>query len=416
MTAAATVPTVDSEGALARACGFLGSVPAWYLATSVGNKPHVRPFSFAAVEDDRLWFVTANNKDVYFELVENPWFELSAWAPGNPWLIAAGKAVFAEPSRALREEGFHHMVGLGEAHDSADDGLLVFFYIDEGSVRICDITGSEETFALRAQSAATSASPAPPASPTSPDHPAALAPSGTFSALSARGNKGSASVNNIIDKTAKKLHDINEYTLGEEVANSITHGIGALLSIAALVLLIVFAKQDGGGVRLAAGIIFGVTLILEYTNSTLYHAFPWPRVKKLFKIFDHSSIYLLIAGTYTPFTLVTFADNGGVWMTALIWGLAITGVAVEAFWVFRPRWLTALLYLIMGWLIIIRAPLLLELMALPGVVLLVAGGVCYSLGVIFYVMKKVRYMHSIWHLWVLAGSILHFLCILLYVL
>jgi uncharacterized pyridoxamine 5'-phosphate oxidase family protein len=123
----------------------------------VGGKPHVRPFSFAAVEDGRIWFVTANNKDVYFELVENPWFELSAWAPGNPWVIVAGKAVFAEPSRALREAGFRHMVGLGEAHDSADDGLLVFFYADEGSVRVCDITGFEESWELRPQPSSTSA-------------------------------------------------------------------------------------------------------------------------------------------------------------------------------------------------------------------------------------------------------------------
>jgi len=217
-------------------------------------------------------------------------------------------------------------------------------------------------------------------------------------------------------KAAQRLQNINEYTLGEEVANSITHGIGVVLSIVALTLLIVFAVRDGGGVKLAAAIIFGATLILEYTNSTLYHAFPWPRVKKVFKILDHSSIYLLIAGTYTPFTLVTFANNGGDWMTAMIWGLAVAGVSIEAFWVFRPRWLSALIYLIMGWLIIIRAPSLLELMTAPGFILLIAGGACYSLGIIFYVMKKVRYMHSIWHVWVLAGSILHFLCILLYVL
>lgn len=215
---------------------------------------------------------------------------------------------------------------------------------------------------------------------------------------------------------AKKLQNINEYTLGEEVANSVTHGIGILLSIAALALLVIFAQRNGGDIRLVAAVIFGATLILEYINSTLYHAFPWPRVKRIFKILDHSSIYLLIAGTYTPFTLITLSDAGGTWMTAVIWSLALIGVAMEAFWVFRPRWLGAVVYLCMGWLIIFKVGVLLELMSGTGVMLLVGGGICYSLGIIFYVMKKIRYMHSIWHLWVLAGSILHFFCVLLYVL
>jgi uncharacterized pyridoxamine 5'-phosphate oxidase family protein len=125
---------------------FLGSVPAWYLATSTDNRPHVRPFSFAAVEEGRIWFVTANNKDVYRELVENPFFELSAWRPGQPWLIIKGRAVFAEPSAGLRLAGFEHMVALGEAHVSPNDGLLVFFYVEEGSARVCDITGAEFAF------------------------------------------------------------------------------------------------------------------------------------------------------------------------------------------------------------------------------------------------------------------------------
>jgi hemolysin III len=234
------------------------------------------------------------------------------------------------------------------------------------------------------------------------------------------------------ENNLRRLQNINEYTVGEEVANSVTHGIGALSAVAALVLLVLAAlngangidgaaaaagvASDDIGLRLAAAIIFGATLILEYTNSTLYHAFPWPRVKRVFKVLDHSSIYLLIAGTYTPFTLLVLPPTDGIWMTAVIWGLAVAGVAVEAFWLFRPRWLTAALYLCMGWLIIFRITVLVELMPTTGIVLLLVGGVCYSLGIIFYVMKKVRYMHSIWHLWTLAGSLLHFLCILLYVL
>jgi uncharacterized pyridoxamine 5'-phosphate oxidase family protein len=128
------------------AAAFLTSMPAWYLATSTNDRPHVRPFSFAKVEDGRLWFVTANNKDVYDELHLNPYFELSAWKPGSPWLIIKGSAVFAEPSRETRMEGFEHMTALGEAHLSPDDGLLVFFYITQAQARVCDITGHEYAF------------------------------------------------------------------------------------------------------------------------------------------------------------------------------------------------------------------------------------------------------------------------------
>lgn len=127
---------------------YLCEVPAWYLATSVEGQAHVRPFSFAVIEDDRLWFCTARGKDVYDELQENPRFELSAWRPGNPWVIVRGSAVFAEPSAATRQAGFEHMVALGEAHESANDGLLVFFYVADGFAKICDITGYEESFAF----------------------------------------------------------------------------------------------------------------------------------------------------------------------------------------------------------------------------------------------------------------------------
>ena len=138
---------------LQRVADYLRQVPAWFLATSVDNRPHVRPFSFVEVEPTtdshaRLWFCTARGKDVYDELMANPYFELSAWHPGHPWLVAWGKAVFAEPSAGLRQRGFEHMVGLGEAHENANDGLLVFFYLEQGQAKICDITGEEQIFAL----------------------------------------------------------------------------------------------------------------------------------------------------------------------------------------------------------------------------------------------------------------------------
>ena len=131
-----------------RIVDYLTQVPAWYLATCVDGRPHVRPFSFASLEDGRIWFSTSKGKDVYDELMANPYFELSAWQPGNPWVVVSGRAVFAEPSAALRQDGFEHMVGIGEDHESADDGRLVFFYVADGLARICEITGDEESFRL----------------------------------------------------------------------------------------------------------------------------------------------------------------------------------------------------------------------------------------------------------------------------
>jgi len=212
------------------------------------------------------------------------------------------------------------------------------------------------------------------------------------------------------------------YTLGEEIANSIIHGLGVALSIAALTMLIVFAVQAGNGWALGAGIVYGVSLVLEYTASTLYHSFPQPRVKHVFKILDHAGIYLLIAGTYTPFCLITLRDASlgpvshvGLWLFGIVWVLTIVGISTEAFWTYRPRWLSAVVYLIMGWLVVITIQPLVANIATAGLWLLVAGGLCYTVGTIFYVLKKVRYMHAIWHVFVLAGSILHFIAVLVFV-
>lgn len=212
-----------------------------------------------------------------------------------------------------------------------------------------------------------------------------------------------------------KEHNVREYTMGEEIANSVTHGIGILLAIAAIPILTVRAVGDGGGIYLTAALVYTLTMLLEYTMSTLYHAITVERAKKVFKILDHSCIYLFIAGSYTPFCLISLADFGGVWLCAFVWAVAFVGVACEAFWVFRPRWISAVLYLLMGWCVIWFLPALVQAIPAPGLWLLVGGGVCYSIGCIFYVMKKVPYMHSIFHLWVLAGSVLQFLAISLYV-
>lgn len=205
------------------------------------------------------------------------------------------------------------------------------------------------------------------------------------------------------------------YSLGEEVAHSVTHGVGALLAVVGLTAMVVLSAGRHDPWRLGSSLAFGLALVLMYTFSTLYHSFPWPRVKHVFKVLDHAAIYLLIAGSYTPFTLVTLRAHGGWWLFGTVWALAVTGVALEAFWVYRPKWISALVYIAMGWLVVVRIDPLTTELAAAGVRLLVAGGLAYTLGAAFYVLKRVRYAHMVWHLFVLAGSVCHFLAVLLFV-
>jgi len=206
-----------------------------------------------------------------------------------------------------------------------------------------------------------------------------------------------------------------DYTLGEEIANSVTHGVGVAFSIAALVLLVAVSARYGDAWALASGIVFGVSLILLYTGSTLYHALPFPRATSVFKIIDHSAIYLLIAGSYTPFCLVTLRNDGGWWMFALLWVFAAVGISTESFWAYRPRWLSAVVYLLMGWMVVFMIQPVMAHLDSTGLWLLVAGGLCYTLGTIFYAIKRVPYFHMVWHLWVLAGSACHVVAVLLFV-
>lgn len=207
------------------------------------------------------------------------------------------------------------------------------------------------------------------------------------------------------------------YTLGEEIANSVTHGLGALLGIAALVLLIVKAVFAGAHpASLAAAIVYGSSIILEYLASTLYHAIALPGVKRVLRTIDHSCIYLLIAGSYTPFALITLAHHGGPIMFAVVWALAVAGITFEVVGRQRqPRWVSIVIYLSMGWLVVFRLPQLVALLDPMALILLVVGGLCYTVGTAFYLMKKIRYMHSVWHLWVLAGSTFQFMAVILFV-
>lgn len=214
----------------------------------------------------------------------------------------------------------------------------------------------------------------------------------------------------------RAMKSIHEYSLGEEVANSITHGIGVLLAIAAIPLCVVQALNSNEPLHLLAALIYSIFMLLEYVMSTLYHALSADRAKRVFKVLDHSFIYLFIAATYTPYCLITLVDSVGVGLCVFVWAVALVGVAVEAFWVFRPRWVSAILYLCLGWAVVVFIPQLYALLDPTAFWLLLAGGLCYSIGCIFYVLKKIPYMHSIFHLWILAGSICQFLSIVLFVL
>ncbi len=201
------------------------------------------------------------------------------------------------------------------------------------------------------------------------------------------------------------------YSVGEEIFNAITHGIGAGLSIAGLVLLIIKAvKYAPEGMRayyIVGFTIFGASLIILYLFSTLYHSLPLG-AKKVFGIFDHCSIYILIAGTYTAFCLTVLNGVLGWTMFGIIWGLAVLGIVFYSIFGNRIRILSVITYVPMGWLIILAIRPLKELLPHISLIFLIAGGVAYTLGCIFYAMKKVKWMHGIWHLFVMLGSIFHF--------
>lgn len=237
-----------------------------------------------------------------------------------------------------------------------------------------------------------------------------------FESADGRGGMNArSSVGSPAEGNGRKAHKVREYTLGEEIANSITHGIGAGLSVAALVLLIVKSVMDGGGLLLLSALFFGISLLVEYVMSTMYHALAHEGAKRVFKVLDHSCIYILIAGTYTPYCMVTLMPHGGLWLFFVIWGMAVVGVAFEAFWTFRPRWVSAVVYVVMGWCVIAFLPALYADLAPAGFWLLVAGGLSYTVGAVFYIFKKVKYMHSVFHVFVLAGSVLQFLSVYLFV-
>lgn len=202
------------------------------------------------------------------------------------------------------------------------------------------------------------------------------------------------------------------YSIGEEIANSVSHGIGAVASAVGLGFLIWLSLEYGDAWHLVSTTIYGVSLILLYSASTLYHAIPHPRAKRIFQLIDHSMIFVLIAGTYTPFALVSLRGPWGWSLFAVVWGIAIIGILLEIIQKERIKWLSLSLYLGLGWMAVVVIKPMLEMVPTLGLLFLLAGGLSYSLGVVFYVRKQMTYHHAIWHVFVMAGSALHYCAIL----
>ncbi|MBP2683125.1 MAG: channel protein, hemolysin family [Deltaproteobacteria bacterium] len=199
---------------------------------------------------------------------------------------------------------------------------------------------------------------------------------------------------------------------GEETANSVSHAVGLAAALAAAPVLVLSAVRDGGAARIAGASVFAAAMVLLYLTSTLYHALPMNRAKRVFQVLDHAAIFLMIAGTYTPFTLGVLRGTWGWTLFGLIWALALAGVVLTAAGGVRYPKLTTALYLGMGWLILVAVKPLWLRMPSEGLFWLLAGGIAYTVGVVFYAAKRVRYCHFVWHLFVIAGTTCHFIAVL----
>jgi len=240
------------------------------------------------------------------------------------------------------------------------------------------------------------------------------------------------------DKAAGKgLNTERRQTMGEEIANAITHGVGAVLSLGCFGVAIAFAALRGDAWRIVSASIYGFMMFLMYLSSTMYHATVCPRSKAILNIIDHNAIYLMIAGSYTPFCLVALRQHSPAWgwsVFGLIWGLAVVGVILQSVFIRRVnaftygnpaaplpafvrrfRMLSTLTYVLMGWTCVVAVYPLWRALGTMGVLGIVAGGLLYTFGVLFYALKHLKYTHAVWHLFVLGGSMVHFFTILFYV-
>ena len=209
---------------------------------------------------------------------------------------------------------------------------------------------------------------------------------------------------------------VAQYTVGEEIANAVTHGVAALLSIAGLAVLVAFAVLYSGSPKVVAAVsIFGASMVFLYTASTLYHSIPNPRAKKVLQYLDHSMIYVLIAGSYTPFCLITLQGYTGIALLCAVWLIAIAGISLQAVLLHKADWINCLLYLSMGWLAVFVIDPLVSTLDSTGLALLVAGCLAYTVGVVFYIFERIPFSHAIWHTFVFAGTTLQFFSVLFYV-
>lgn len=209
---------------------------------------------------------------------------------------------------------------------------------------------------------------------------------------------------------------IKRYTVGEEICNSISHGIGAIFGICGTSVLLTLAVMHHSKLAFITSIIYGISMILLFTMSTVYHAVQPPKAKEILRIFDHTSIYLLIAGTYTPFCLIALKGNiKGIWVAIAVWICAILGIILNAIDLKKTEKLGLVLYVIMGWSVIAVIKDIVKAMPTPAFWLLLLGGISYTAGIIFYVQKNKKYTHCIWHFFVLVGGLLHFFAIALYI-
>ncbi|MCA9765583.1 MAG: hemolysin III family protein [Carnobacterium sp.] len=214
---------------------------------------------------------------------------------------------------------------------------------------------------------------------------------------------------------SNQVHFSKRYLIINEVFNAITHGIGLGLSVAGLVILLYKAANNGTTIELFSYIVYGSTLMLLYLCSTLYHSLSFTRARKLFKVFDHMSIFLLIAGTYTPYTLITIGGSLGWTLFGIVWSIAFIGVMYKALWINHLQKYSTWLYIIMGWICIFALKPIYTGLGFNGFLLLLSGGLSFTIGAIFYSLRNVRFMHVVWHLFVLAGTIFMYFSILFYV-
>jgi hemolysin III len=219
---------------------------------------------------------------------------------------------------------------------------------------------------------------------------------------------------NTLPEAIAHVHDAARHAR-EELANALTHGLGAAAALAGGGVLIALAAAHGDAWQLGGAIVFGVSLLLLYIASTLYHAITHPVLKGRLKVFDHCAIYLLIAGTYTPFTLVGLRDSVGAWLFGAIWTLALAGLVFKLFFTGRFKLVSTLIYVAMGWLVLLAIVPVFRALDAWTFGWLLAGGVSYTAGTVFYHRPSLRYSHAIWHLFVIAGSVCHYVAVMAHV-